>query len=562
MTTSRLAAATRTYAEARALALTGGPDPGMALRADVASLCCASETLSEVTEFGTNTNTLKKDDRAWDYWEHVCAHVGTSPLRTPQEVRDNPERQAWLLAILMLHASAVCVPKTPGRVCIKPRSALAYPLAIIRIFGRWGTPMPGFKMLQGQLRGLSRAYLAYHGPKSLAPKRAEPMRFYMVRDMNNIPADGSVSIGQRVWTDEDQTVFMFRRLNRISIRCGTRLAEWIYHSSDTIMYIVRSDLWWRINNRVVMDPTVEELLGLKVGDAAYANPPLTKSDQTGEIHCPFPVCFPFNHDADNAAAALRDIELRGPCHGADRQSRPVIADEAGNPFTHAVLDRILHNVLVFKYGKAFASLFSWHSYRSGLCCALFAAGCPDAINQLICRWMCPESLLAYRRMGANSNGGWIEKASLATVDSIQSGNAPRVDHDASAAELFTYMNSRANSSKESPLMREWTEEINPNPQAARAAPKQHSPAAAATAQPAVVTDTRPLHASNAVGRRVLVPAGVYPKERCSEQQGQGWECMVIASSPLTARVRFTLARTSDGRPYETERLPLALLRPM
>ena len=110
------------------------------------------------------------------------------------------------------------------------------------------------------------------------------------------------------------------------------------------MYIVRSDLWWRIGNRVVMDPTVEELLSLTVGDAAYANPPRAKSDQTGEIHCPFPVCFPFNHETDNAAAALCDIELRCPCHGTDRQTRPVIADEAGNPFTHSVLDRILHNV--------------------------------------------------------------------------------------------------------------------------------------------------------------------------------------------------------------------------
>ena len=112
-------------------------------------------------------------------------------------------------------------------------------------------------------------------------------------------------------------------------------------------------------------------------------------------------------------------------------------------------------------------------------------------------------------------------------------------------------------------MREWTEEINPpKPQTARAAPKQHSPAKAATAPTSVVPDTRPINASNAVGRRVLVPAEVYPKERCSEQQGQGWECMVIASSLLTARVRFTLARTSDGRPYEAERLPLALLQPM
>ena len=112
---SRLAAAAKTYANARALALTGGPDPNMALRADVASLCFAGDTLSDYSEFGTNSNTLKKDDRAWDFWETVCERAGTSPMRTPQEVRENPERQAWLLAILMLYASAVCVSKTPGR---------------------------------------------------------------------------------------------------------------------------------------------------------------------------------------------------------------------------------------------------------------------------------------------------------------------------------------------------------------------------------------------------------------------------------------------------------------
>ena len=561
---SRLAAASKTYADARALALTGGPDPSMALRADVASLCFAGESLSDFSEFGTNTNTLKKDDRAWEFWETICERVGTSPLRTPQEVRDNPERQAWLLAILMLYASAVCVAKTPGRMCIKPRSALAYPLAIIRIFGRWGTPMPGFKLLQAQLKGLSRAYLAYHGPKSLAPKRAEPMRFYMVRDMNNIAANGSISIGQRVWDDDDLTVFMFRRLNLISIRCATRLAEWVWHSSGEIFYMVRSDLWWRIGNRVIMDPTVEELRNLSPGDAAYANPPRSKPDQTGEIHCPFPICFPFTHDEDNAAAALRDIELRCPCHGTDRQTRPIIADEAGNPYTHGVLDRMLHNVLVFKYGKAFASLFSWHSYRSGLCCALFAAGCPDAINQLICRWMCPESLLAYRRMGANANGAWVDKASLATVDSIQSVNAPRVDHDASAAELFAYMDSKNANSRQSPLMREWAEEANPpGTPTARAKSRRQDPVADAAPAPAAATpDLRPIDAANAVGRHVLVPAEIYPTYRCSEQQGRGWECIVMTASSLTAKVRFVSARTSDGRPYVDERLPLALLQPM
>lgn len=561
-TTSSLAAATKTYAQARALALSsGGSDPSMTLRCDVASLCYAGEIVTDFAELGTNVNTLKKDDRAWEFWEHVCERVGTNPMRTPEEVREHPERQAWLLAILMLHASAVCVPKTPGRHCIKPRSALAYPLAIIRIFNRWGVPMPGYKALQAQFLGLSRAYLAYHGPKSLAPQRAEPMRFYMVRDINNIPLDGSVRIGMHRWHKDNHTVFMFRCLNLVSIRAGTRLAEWVWHLSGTIMFIVRSDLWWLISGLIVMDPTVPELLSLKVGDIAFVAPPLAKSDQLGEIHCPYPVAYPFTHDADNPAAALRDIELRCPCHGADRKTRPVIADESGSPYTHAVLDRILHNALVFLYGKAFAALFSWHSYRSGLCCALFAAGCPDAVIQLICRWMCPESLLVYRRLGASTNGGWIDKASVALVDTLLCNNAPRVDHDASAAELFTYMGNNR-------TMRGFDDAAaGGNP---RAPPTPPAPQAQAAATPAPLpappnapaANLTPLAQANAVGRRVLVPADIYPQYKCSEHQGRGWEGLVMATSAHTAKVHFTSARTVDGRPYADERLPMSLLLPL
>ena len=85
-----------------------------------------------------------------------------------------------------------------------------------------------------------------------------------------------------------------------------------------------------------------------------------------------------------------------------------------------------------------------------------------------------------------------------------------------------------------------------------------TPAPAATAP-----DLRPINATNAVGRRVLVPAEIYPTYRCYEQQGRGWECIVMTVSSLTAnKVRHTYARTSDGRPYADERLPLALLQPM
>lgn len=559
---SRLHGATNHYARLRAAALVAGPDPAMHIRADLADLYRASEAVSELSEFGANSNTLRKDDRAWEFWEHICEQLNASPFRSAEDVRTNPERQAFLLAVLMLYASAVCVPRTPGRHCIKPRSALAYPLAIIRIFNRWGIRMPGFKALQGQLAGLQRAYIAYHGPKSLAPKRAEPMRFSMVRDMHGLQCDGSLTIGRRRWNDNDQAVFMFRRLSLLMMRGGWRLAEWVFHSSGEIMYICRSDLWWRINGVIVKDPTPEQLRNLRPGDCAFVAPPRSKPDQWGEIHCSFPVVYVFTYDADNAAAALRDIELRHPCHGAQREVTPVIEDEHGNPYTHSVLDTILHNVLVHLYGAAMASLFSWHSYRSGLCTALFAAKCPDAINQLICRWMCPESLYVYRRLGTLQNADWVECAANARVDSIQSGNAPKVSNDESYSELFR----DTCRTRGSPLMQDWlatqtdvTRHVRPD-----APPSAATPSSSALTQPQPPLDTSavPLTATNVVGRRVLVPAAVYPQEACAEIGGTGWECLVVGASRVSAVVRFLNARTADGRSYADARLPLSALKPM
>ena len=62
---------------------------------------------------------------------------------------------------------------------------------------------------------------------------------------------------------------------------------------------------------------------------------------------------------------------------------------------------MLRSALAHLYGEAVASLYSFHSFRSGLATALHAAGVSDAMIQLICRWMCPESesLHVYRRMG-------------------------------------------------------------------------------------------------------------------------------------------------------------------
>ena len=65
------------------------------------------------TDSGVNANTALKDARAWQFWEVVCEKLGTSPLRTAEDVRDHPERQAHLLAVLRCTRSRCASPRTP-----------------------------------------------------------------------------------------------------------------------------------------------------------------------------------------------------------------------------------------------------------------------------------------------------------------------------------------------------------------------------------------------------------------------------------------------------------------
>ena len=547
---SKLSLASATYARARATALAAGPDPDMQVKSNLADLLALGETVNEMSEFGTNINTLKKDDRAWEFWEVVCAKLDTSPLRTPEEVREHPERQAFLLAVLLMYASAVCKPKTPGRQCIKPRSALAYPLAIIRIFGRWGIVMPGFKSLKVALHGLMRQYILYHGTHSLQPQRAEPMRFTTVTRINQLARDGRHKIHGIVWDDAVHIVFMFHRLVLFMIVTAFRLGEIVYHASGEIMYITRDDIFWIILGIIYREPSPQLLLSMRSGrDKMGATPPRAKPDQWGEIHCPFPVYITFYDEPDNAAKAIRDIELRLPCRGEARKVTPLFADEAGNPYTHARLDGLLNAVLTVLFGAAVASLYSFHSFRSGLATALFAAGVPDATIMLMCRWMCPESLHIYRRLTVDQYDKNLRGASRADVSGIQSANVPRTSGDRGFAELGAEF---ASSALERQVLRDVTAaQQGGGPSAGRRDAGSVGGTGTASAAPTL---------SDGVGCRVLVPKALWPTYSCTENNGAGWEGTILKFTGTTAVVQFSFAKTANGEPYENERLPLRSLR--
>ena len=575
------------YAQARMLAFTEGGEPGMALRADIASLMPVADAMEELIEHGVNANTWDKDSRAWEFWVVICNAHGCSPMRTAAEARDYPERNAHLLAALMFYAFSVCKPRDRTRKFIKPRSALAYPLAIIRIFARWSVPLPSYKMLKAALQGLSRMYVNFHGPYSLAPHRSEPMKFSTVRKLNEIPSGAKV--GSTTWDYEAHDVFMFRRLNRVMIVTAFRLGEIVEHTSREIMYITFESLVWSIGGVMVAEPTEEQFRAMRSGiDRAHLAPSRSKPDQWGEIHCPFAAVLTYDeNDPINAAAALRDIELASKVTGAARATTPLFHDANKKPYTHHYLHHMLRMALAYLYGQAVASLYSWHSYRSGLATALHAAGVDDAMIQLICRWMCPESLHVYRRMGVAEHERHITKAMKANVDLIQSTNVPVVFADQGYAEMVDEVaNPRGKSAQKAyedalkaaldPYGRDQEGGPAPSVQPRQGQSSQERPSTstehsrAETAGGAETTaekTTAPAQElgeaadpSLKVGTQVAVMRETWPGHACKEFGGKAWLATVTARSKNAATVRFTNARSRDGRIYGVCKLQLNVLR--
>jgi hypothetical protein len=79
---------------------------------------------------------------------------------------------------------------------------------------------------------------------------------------------------------------------------------------------------------------------------------------------------------------------------------------------------------------------------------------------------------------------------------------------------------------------------------------------------------RPLTFENAVGRRVLAPASLWPRYPCKEHGGEGWEAN-ISKVRTTARdqvqeglVEFVARRTRSASGWAPVWLPLATLRPL
>jgi hypothetical protein len=296
------------------------------------------------------------------------------------------------------------------------------------------------------------------------------------------------------------------------------------------------------------------------------------------VHAPFPSALEYHPDKPcNAGQALLEIELEQPCHGAEREIRPLFADEKGHPFTHDVMDNLLFAVLLFFFGLGTAETHSWHSLRSGLASALKAAGCPSEDIQLICRWLNPESLRAYARLGMSGFISWVSQAEKSVVDAVQSGNIARY-----AAHIFQAMDGADEVSDEEAkrhhntapkaslcegfagLNIEFGRRISPQAQAMLDRQDEAEIMDEDEDEPTPAPDLSELAADHCVGRRVLVSREIWPDYACDENDGRGWTATIVHYSRQIdgATVAFLNATNDAGLPYPDEVLQLNVLQPM
>ena len=507
---------------------------------NVDQLAALLQHAGDLADFGASHGTRKKNEAAWAHWEHFAALVGFDPLLSADQVRNHPGEISTLMATFLLYVYPKMKGKR-GRQWASPRSAFAYVLAIIRIFRGWKVILPPAKVVQGELHGLLRAFVVVHGAHALMPQRREPFRFAMVQALLSLPAG---RLGARNYDPSSPIGHAFRGMLALGWRTGHRLAEFVAHPSGEVCFVTRLDVTYIIAGVPVCDPTHAQLSAMRPGDTILIAPPRSKTDQFGEIHSPFPSAVAFSSDPNSAGYIIRQIELQRPVHGISHGITPLFADEYGLPYTHSVMDTLLHVALVRLYGEKVASCYSWHSLRSGLATALKAAGCADDVIQMICRWANPESLKVYARHGTSLHINWVDRAEKAVIDAIQSSTVPKVcNSEGNIALLHAFGG-------------------NIPARARHVLDNADHDAGDTAAPPPAPPDSSPLTAANAIGRRVRVPAACWPTYPCTEHGGLGWTALVTTlQRPNAAIVRFVEASDDRGLPFADVKLDLTVLIP-
>ena len=399
---------------------------------------------------GRPVGTRKQQRSDWKHWTAWCSHLGVSPWRLDARANAGLDpvgarREAFILAGGLRFIYNRMQPKRRADPVPQPQSALNVILGVRRMHRDKGHPMVAMPMVGAVVKGLMRRIQEEYGeshPDLLLPKRKEPFTIEILDRLSSIPS-GTVRVAGRqtlVWESEPGRALWALLCTLCST--GLRKSEVCRTSSDEKRPIaMRSSVRYRIGGVVLSAPTADQLRSMGRKDCVIFTPPPSKADQFGTVWGASPIYLSWGSERRNACRALVAMELGAMVSAGARSSTPLFSPREGRPYTGSALDSTLRAMLLTFLPPAQAALYSWHSARIYLACALKAAGASPGQIQALCRWVSEQSLHIYARLNETTYSYWLNRAMVAPVNSTRTtslaAGLPPLDDDDVVRGLLT-----------------------------------------------------------------------------------------------------------------------------
>ena len=339
-------------------------------------------------------------------------------------------RERLLKNMFVLWCRTKCVSSVRGRITCKPDSLLGHLYAVKRHHDQHAIPFLTKGATHQLTRTLGLEYELVHGPEALAPRKREALTPRMVRAL--IRAVDGVRINLLGFHDVPRGSWLARNIKgalAISGCGGFRLAEvaLVDGTAFTAMKMSRASLFFIINGETIRCPTPEELLSMRRGvDRVGVLACAAKNDPLVIHFLPSPIIVSFNpDDPEDPGLILRDLALHCPVRAEDLRSTPLFTySRGGEALGYNFLRKLLKILLLTLFTTTVVALFTWHSFRSGLACALRAAKAPDWVLLALLRWRSKSSIPGYGRLSFETAASWLDQAAAQNERTLTAGSLP------------------------------------------------------------------------------------------------------------------------------------------
>ena len=408
-------------------------DSNQALRPrDPTTLLAFAEAAQHGLQSSAPASTDAKNRTGWGLWTRFMREVGgdSPPLR-----RADPEhllREQLLKNMFILWCRTKCTSSIPGRITCKPESLLGHLYAVKREHDKLAQPF----LTKGQTfqlaKTLGREYLLTHGPEALAPRKREALTPQMVKAL--IQAVDGLVCNMQACRSLLPGSWLARNVKGALALAGCggfRLAEiaLVDGTAFSSLKMSRASLFFIVDGVPKRSPTRAELLSMvpgrdRIGVLACA----AKNDPLVIHFLPFPIIVGFNPlDSNDAGLILRDLALHCPVQAKDLRSTPLFTyGRGGHALGYEFLRKILKLLLLKLFSAAVAALYTWHSFRSGLACALRAAKAPDWVLLALLRWRSKKSIPGYGRLSFEDASSWLDQAAGQNGKTLTTAGLPGI----------------------------------------------------------------------------------------------------------------------------------------